>query len=271
MTRMLPRLALVATSVLALGGFAASSALAQATPTVTLASQLTAESAVLTGTIDTTTTAGSSVCYSFEYDTVADYIGDQNNIMSTDDVCVPSGSGVITVSSPVGCYPQVTCTGDNLPLTPGFEYQYILSAQYEPGTVAATAYATAEQLNSLELTFATTPLGTVSISSRTLAVKSNGKTSISIVSNSQQAAQGIWALTVKSKGKTIKALSGNLNIAAARAGSKRTKVYTGTLSSKVRSLLAKASKNKLSAQLTITLTSDQNLAVKNPVTLALTK
>ncbi len=270
MTRMLPRLALVATSVLALGGFAASSALAQATPTTTLASHITAESAVLTGTIDTTTTAGSSVCYSFEYDTLADYLGDQNNIMSTDDVCVPSGSGVITVSSPVGCYPQVTCAGDNLPLTPGSEYQYILSAQYEPGT-GATAYATAEQLNSLQLTFSTTPLGTVSISSRTLAVKSNGKTSISIVSNSQQAAQGAWKLTVKSKGKTITALSGNLNIAAASAGSKRTKAYTGKLSSKVRSLLAKASKNKLSAQLTITLTSDQNVAVKNPVTLALTK
>ncbi len=247
MTRMIPRLALVATSVLALCGVAASSALAQTGPTTTPAVKVGSETAVLNGTIDTTTTPGNEVCYSFEYDTLADYLGPQDNVQSTDDQCVDSGSGVIPVSAVVGCYPAATCTGDNEPLSPSSTYQYILGAQYEPGGV----YTAAEQLNSLQLEFTTEALGSLKLTSTAIPVK-NGAAAISLLCSSLQACQGSLKLTVRSGGKTLTALSPSLNI---KAGKRAT--VKGKLSAKVKSLLAKARGGKLGATLTVTLTTDQ--------------
>jgi hypothetical protein len=244
---MIPRLALVATSVLALCGVAASSALAQTNPTTTPAVKVGSETAVLNGTIDTTTTPGNEVCYSFEYDTLADYLGPQDNVQSTDDQCVDSGSGVIPVSAVVGCYPAASCIGDNEPLNPSSTYQYILGAQYEPGG----NYTQAEQLNSLQLEFTTEALGSLKLTSTAIPVK-NGVAAISLLCNSKQACQGSLKLTVRSGGKTLTALS-SLNIKAGKAATVK-----GKLSAKVKSLLAKASGGKLAATLTLTLTTDQN-------------
>ncbi|MGO9789786.1 MAG: hypothetical protein ACLP8S_09915 [Solirubrobacteraceae bacterium] len=259
MTRMIPRLALVVASALALSGFAASTALAQLSPTSTPAVSVGPESAVLKGTIDTTTQTGSQVCYSFEYDTVADYLGPKNNVQSSDDQCVPSGSGVIDVSALVGCYPAATCTGDNLPLDPASTYQYILGVQYE----ADGSYYNSEQLNSLQLEFTTSALGSLKLTSKAIPVK-KGVAAISLLCNSRQSCHGSLQVTVRSRGRKLIALSSPLNIKASKAVTLK-----GKLSGKVRSLLAKASGGKLAATLTVIVTTDQNVFSSKRVTLVL--
>ncbi len=260
LTRIIPRLALVATTVLALSGFAASSALAQTNPTSTPAVSIGPESAVLNGTIDTTTTPGNEVCYSFEYDTLADWLGPQNDAQSTDDQCVPSGSGVINVTATVGCYPAATCAGDNSPLDPASTYQYILAAQYEPGG----AYTSALQLNSLQLEFTTEALGSLALTSKAIAVKPNGQAAINLLCNSKQGCQGSLQLTVRSKGKSLIALSSALNIKAGKHVALK-----GKLSAKVKKLLGNAKGTKLVATLTVILTTDQNVFSSKKVTLVL--
>ncbi len=249
MKRLIPRLALVATSVVALSGVAATSALAQNTPTVQLATSITSESAVVQGTIDTTTVPGNSVCYSVEYDTIGDWLGNQDNVSYTDPLCVPTGSGTINVSAPIGCYPAASCTGDQLPLNPASTYQFVLGAQYEPGG----AYQSAEQVSSEQLLFTTLPLGSVKPTSSTIPVK-NGKASVFLLCNGKLNCQGSLELTVRSKGKTLVALATSIKI---KAGKNAT--ITGKLSSKVRKLLDSSGKptGKLAGKLTVIATTDQ--------------
>lgn len=258
---MITRLALVATSVLALSGLAASSALAQKNPTAGTVTQITAESALLSGTVDTTTTTGSNVCYSFEYDTLADYSTDQNTVMATDTQCLPSGTGPVAVTAPVGCYPQSTCQGDNLPLTPGTVYEYILEVTYQPVT-GASNYQYTEPLSSAQLNFTTTTLGTLKVSSKAVPVTAGGVASVFLLCNSKQACQGALQITVKSGRKTLIALAKSVNIAAGRNAK-----VTGALSKKVRSLITAAKNHQLAAAISFILTSDQTTAASTKVTL----
>ncbi len=257
MKRLIPRLALVATSVLALSGFAATAALAQNTPTVQLATSITSESAVVNGTIDTTTTAGSSVCYSFEYDTIGDWLGNQDNVSYTDPVCVPTGSGTLSVSGTIGCYPAASCAGDQLPLNSDSTYQWVLGAQYEPGG----SYLSAEQINSQQLLFTTLPLGAVKLTSSTVAVK-HGKASVFLTCNGGLACQGSLELTVKSGHKTLVALTTSIKV---KAGKNST--ITGKLSPKARKLLDASKSGKLAGKLTVIATTDQSAPTNKTVTL----
>jgi hypothetical protein len=255
--RLIPRLALVATSAVALSGFAATSALAQNTPTVQLAASITSESAVLSGTIDTTTTAGSNVCYSFEYDTIGDWLGNQDNVSYTDPACVPTGSGTLTVSATIGCYPAASCAGDALPLNPDSTYQFVLGAQYEPGG----SYLNAEQINGQQLEFTTLPLGAVKLTSSTVAVK-HGKASVFVACNGELRCTGSLELTVKSGRKTLVALATAVNLPAGKSST-----ITGKLSAKARKLLDASKSRKLAGKLTVIVTTDQSAPTNKTVTL----
>lgn len=97
-------------------------------------------------------------------------------------------------------------------------------------------------------------------------MKKSGRAAISLLCNSDQACQGSLSLTVKSKGKKLVALATSFTIKANKAVTLK-----GTLSTKVKALLAKASKGKLAATLSLIITTDQNVASSKPVTLVLTK
>ena len=253
---MIPRLALVATSVVALSGFAASSALAQNTPTVAQATHVTSESANVSGTVDTGTTTGDNVCYSFEYDTIADYLGNQDNVSYTDPTCVPSGSGSISVSATLGCYPAASCADtDQSPLNPANTYQYILGAQYEAGG----SYVNAEQLVSQELEFTTLPLGSVKLTSSKASTKA-GVSTVYLLCNSGLTCQGTLQLSVKSKGKTLSTKGQTITIKANKSA--KIKVV---LTKAIKALYAKNS--KLAVKLTVITTTDQNGLTNKPLTL----
>lgn len=259
MKRMIPRLALVATSVVALSGVAASSALAQSNPTITKATQITSESATVSGTIDTTTTPGNSVCYSFEYDTIADYLGNQDNISYTDPVCVVSGSGTIHVSATIGCYPAASCADtDQSPLDPASTYQFILGAQYEAGG----SYANAEQLDSPGngLKFTTLPLGSVKLTSST-APTARGVATVDLLCASKLPCQGTLQLALKSKGKVLTTKLQTISIKADKAA--KVKV---TLTKAIEALYAKDN-STLGVRLTVLTTTDQLGLTNKPLTL----
>lgn len=128
MTRLIYRLALVAASVVALSGVGAATALAENNPGTVTVTKVTPESAVVSGTIDTSDTSAPLWCYSFAYDTVKDLNQGGGNLLGTPSTCLPSGGSAVTpVSAVIGCYPALSCGFSSSPLTPGSKYVVYLT------------------------------------------------------------------------------------------------------------------------------------------------
>jgi hypothetical protein len=243
---MITRLALIATSAVALGGLMAAPAMAQNTPTLNSATAVGAEQVTLTGTVDTGTVADGTPCYSFEYDNLADFQGPGDTVQYTAPVCLTPGTGVMNVNATIGCFPSTSPTCDS-PLSGATLYQAVLSVTYSPSSSVSNV------LNSSQITFTTKPLGSLKLTSANVQVK-HGVGAVSLRCASVDACQGTLQVTKRMSGRVYKCLSGALSI---RAGHKA--MFKGPVAGACSRGLAAAGKSGLSGVLTVSLTTDQNV------------
>ena len=256
MPRMTPRLALTAACVAALCGlYAAPAGAAVSAPTVAAATSITPGSAVLNGSYDT---GGVATSYSFIYDTASDWALGGDNANYTPAVAEPAGQGVVSVSSPVGCFPFATCAPDAAPLSPGSKYVDFLYVTYGTGG----KYYQVAPGTSGEGTFATPGIGTLKVTSTKIPVK-HDKGIISLMCKSLGPCQGRLTVTARIKGSSVTCMSGRFSL---RAGKKGT--FTGAVAGKCVVAMRKAKSDSIKASFTATLTTGQPTARK-PVKLQL--
>jgi hypothetical protein len=242
---MIPRLALITSCVIALGGLVAAPAgAAAAPPTLGPTSSVTPESATVSATI---ATGGVDVTYSFEYDTASDLAAGGNNAFYTDPVNIPAGvTTPVTVTAPLGCYPAAMCAIDQSPLTPGSKYEVILFINFGTG---GQYYYTAS-VQSAPGYFNTPKLGSVTYSGSSKVRVVKGKASLGLKCASGVKCAGKFMVTTKHKGKTLTCASGKFSIKAGKTASESVK-----LSGSCKSMLTKA--GKLGVKLTTTTSTDQ--------------
>jgi hypothetical protein len=257
LTRLVPRIALIASLAAGACGLVATQAAEADTtvnaPVITGVTGITPESATLHGVIDSGDIAPGSD-YVFEYDTLADYKANSNqfgdNAGFTPDVpgFVTNNTGLIVVNGPAGCYPVASCANlGGIPLSPGTTYVYQLQSQ--PGTAAGT-YSSTESLSSPVGTFKTPALGTVKVAKK--ATVSGNSASIALTDSSVEKAAGTYAVTVKLKGKSHKVASGKFSIAAGAVKSISAKLTKSELA-----LVKSLKLTKLTAKVALTTTTDQ--------------
>lgn len=263
------RVALLATLAFAVCGLIAGSALAQSTPALTLAGNVGAEVATLTGAVDTGSLVNGvasegTACYTVEYDTVADFgtfatpgLGETEQF--TPPVCtLTPGSGIQLVQATIGCFPANSCIGFTLALTPGTEYQAVIYVSYP-----VTGTAAAVQVNSPELTFTTKALGTLTVGSPTLAVKGN-KASVKLVCASSQPCKGALHLSSAMNGKSVVCASTTPSLVA-----NSSKLVEVSLSSRCKAALMANKSQSISGHVSLTVTTDQKAKLSTPVKLLL--
>jgi len=253
---MITRLASLAVCAAVFVGILVVQAQAQTGPTVSPATSITPESAILHGSIPT---YGTEDLYSFEYDTLADWEAGGDNASFTDDVLIPAAAATtLNVSGEAGCYPAATCT-DQETLLPNTKYVYFLSVQYN----VSGAYYDVGTVTSSEGTFTTTNLGKVELTSKTVEVKKR-TASIDLECTSAEPCDGSLTLTTRSKGKTITCSSGTFSV---KAGKKST--VKKAVSSKCLKLLAKSTTLTWGGTLNAVTTTDQAGLKHKSVKLAL--
>jgi hypothetical protein len=253
---MITRLTLLAACVTTLAGVVAGQAQAAPTPpTISPATAITPESAMLHGQI---ATGGTADEYSFEYDTLSDWNAGGDNASFTSDVPIPAGNpATLNVSAEAGCYPALTCT-DQLPLIPHTKYVFLLSVQYN---ISGAYYSVATVQTTTE-TFTTTKLGRLQLLSRIVTVK-KGIASIEMGCTSAVPCRGAVSVTTRHKGKKISCLAGNFSV---RAGHKGT--VHEQLNGVCRVLLAKSSSHTWTGTLSAVTTTDQPGVRRKPVVLS---
>jgi hypothetical protein len=197
LTRLVSRLALIGTCAIGLSGLVAVPAEAANAPAVSPVTQITPESAVLNGVVDTGNVLPGTT-YTFEYDTLADWNAGGDNAQFAPEVPgeVDASTSLAAVSVPIGCHPASVCnnTGE-IPLTPGTQYVYFLDSQ--PG--ASGSYLNTVSLVSAEGMFTTPKLGSVKVSATALVA--HGAAWISVTDASPMAAKGTVKLSLH--GKTV--------------------------------------------------------------------
>lgn len=254
------RLTLSVTSALALSALLSAllsaPAIAQSAPSIRAPTAVGPESATLHGVVDTGNGAEGSPCYSFEYDTRADWTGHQNDVRFTRIVCVRPGSGDVAVTARIGCPHSTTC-GAGVRLAPGTRYQATLLVQY----VGDGEYYYAEQLGSAQAVFTTQALGTVRLRSPTITVRS-GVAAVGLLCASVRACAGRLEVTVAQGRKAVKCLSGALSI---KAGAHAT--VDARLSGECRALVPAAGRSGLAGKLSVTARTGQSGVVARRVTL----
>jgi hypothetical protein len=253
---MITRFALIAGSAVAIGGLMAAPALAQSPPTQKPATAVGAEQATVSGVVDTGTIADGTPCYSFEYDTLADFTGPLNNPQSTAPVCLTPGTGMVPVTAVVGCFPAASCSLDASPLTPGTVYQAVLSVSYQ-----VTGSPTANELNSNQVEFSTKKLGALTLKSSTIHVK-HGVASVGLSCSSTQPCNGTVQVTARHHGRVLKCFSSRISMKPGRHGT-----ISGSLAGACRSVLSAAGTSGLAGTLMLSVTTDQQVGGKKPVTL----
>jgi hypothetical protein len=225
-------------------GLVAAPAYGANAPAVTATTQITPESAVLNGVIDT---GNLPTSYTFEYDTVSDWAAGGDNANYAGPFFAPANTGLVTVSAPIGCYPMLSCSPDATPLSPKTKYQFILDAQ--PG-VGGT-YTQSQGLSSVQGTFKTTSLGKISLASTKIDVV-KGHASLGLACVGAQRCAGDYELTAKHKGKTLTCATGKFSLAGSSV-----KTVDALLSGKCRSALAKSKSLAIAGKLALTTTTDQ--------------
>jgi hypothetical protein len=246
LTRMIPRLALVATCVVALGGLVAGPAGAQSLPTPTISSttSITPGSAVLNGSYSPD---GIATSYTFLYDTASDWAAGGSNASETPDVFEPAGTSTITATGLAGCFPTSTCGPDGTPLSPGTKYVVILYVNYGTGGTYYTNNVTSSGLG----TFTTPKLGKLELTSTKITVTKR-TAAVALNCDSGIRCAGKLVVTSRIKHKTVTCISSKFSL---RAGKKTT--LKASLAGKCASALTKSASLSISGKLTATVTSGQ--------------
>lgn len=246
MTRLISRLALVAMAVVALSGLGAATALAENNPSVVKVTKITPESAVVSGTIDTSDTSAPLWCYSFAYDTASDLKQGGGNLQGTPSTCLPSGGSAATpVSAVIGCYPALTCGFASTLLTPGSKYVvYLTVTSGQP----SSNYYLVQSFDGAPSSFKTPPLGSVQVSS---SITSSGrKAHIDLKCASVEPCRG--TITVTARHGKLTCVSGNFSVKAGKSA-----VAKEELSKRCARLIAAAGTSGIPGKLAITTTTDQ--------------
>ena len=224
MQRRIPRSALVVACVAALSAFAAGSAQAAITATTEPATSVTADTAILNGTI---ASGGTLTLWQFAYSLASNPFQGSETVGGT----IPAGTTSTT---------SVLATASNL--IPNTTYTNQLVA--DNGTFGSTYYLLTPIYGGV-ITFKTKGPGTASLTSTKLKVKS-GRVDIPIkCSNALVCASGVAAITTRHAGKKVSCGSATFTVAA---GKKKT-VSTGKISAKCKALLVLAPKNTIKAKL----------------------
>lgn len=254
---MITRLTLLAACATTLCGVLAGQALAQTpTPTVSPATAISPESAMLHGQIPTN---GQAAEYSFEYDTVSDWNAGGDNASFTDDTLIPAtDTGTVDASAEAGCYPALTCT-DQLPLQPNTKYIFVLSVQYN----ITAAYYDVATVQSTTETFTTTNLGRIVLASKTIAVK-KGVAKVELTCTSAVPCRGALVVTTRHHGNKVTCLSGTFSVGAGHTSTLREAV-----SGACQAFLRKSHSGSWSGTLNAVTTTDQPGIVHKPVKLVL--
>jgi hypothetical protein len=241
MLRRIPRLALIASCAVGLGGIAAVPAQAAVTITAMTgtATNITPTSATLSGTASVSgiPAAGQQFSFTFQYDTSTAY----------------SFGTAVGVDFSTASGQPFTVTEPATDLTPNTTYHFRLA------TTALTGNYYDVGAFGTDVTFKTPKAGNLVLLSNKITVK-KGKASIDLKCSSVVFCDGALTITAKNKKKTVTCVS----IASYKIGAGKSKTLSGKVSKTCASLIKKAGASGLKAKLSaVANTSPQPNLTKN--------